>query len=34
MLRERFLEPAMNTMLAVALFAACVVNVACLCCHL
>jgi hypothetical protein len=34
MLRGRFSEPAMNMMLAFALFAACVVNVACLCCHL
>ncbi len=31
---KRFLEPAMYKMLVVALFAACMVNVACLCGHL
>jgi hypothetical protein len=34
MLRGRFSEPAMNAMLVVALFTACMVNVACLCGHL
>ncbi len=31
---KRFSEPAMYNMLVVALFTACVVNVACLCGHL
>jgi hypothetical protein len=34
MLRWRFPERAMNTILAVALFTACMINVACLCGHL
>jgi hypothetical protein len=34
MLAWRFPEPAMNTMLAFALFTACLINVACLCGHL
>jgi hypothetical protein len=34
MLPARFLEPAMNKMLVLALSVACVVNIACLCSHL